>query len=101
ARPPPTPPPLPCTTLFRSRRRPRALLAGAHGGRVSRPLSRGHPAQQDGARGRGAGAVTDVLDIIDIHDGGRLSQLAPEWWELWRSEEHTSELQSRENLVCR
>lgn len=28
--------------------------------------------------------MTDVLDIVDIRDGGRLSQLAPEWWELWR-----------------
>src|SRR5690606_6903365 len=57
---------------------------GAHGGRVSRPLSRSHPAQQDGTRGRGSDAVTDVLDITDVHDGGTLSQLAPEWWELWR-----------------
>src|SRR3712207_7427196 len=23
------------------------------------------------------------------------------WWPLWRSEEHTSELQSRQYLVCR
>src|SRR5690606_40286221 len=30
-----------------------------------------------------------------------LDEVAPEWMETLRSEEHTSELQSRENLVCR
>src|SRR5207302_7023379 len=31
----------------------------------------------------------------------RNSHWPPSGWNTWRSEEHTSELQSRENLVCR
>src|SRR5690606_27694620 len=37
--------------------------------------------------------------ILPNGSGGSLA--APAWAELMRSEEHTSELQSRENLVCR
>src|SRR5690554_7569188 len=43
-----------------------------------------------------------------LHKQGRESTVAtclklvlPQSWSLWRSEEHTSELQSRPHLVCR
>src|SRR2546422_6691839 len=62
----------PYTTLFRS-----ALLAEVR--------DRLH----GGPRGR-AGAVTQ-----------QIKQLKSEWLGQWRSEEHTSELQSRLHLVCR
>src|SRR5438445_8363390 len=71
----------PYTTLFRSgRTRPRAADPGG-----DRELA-------DPPRGRGPGEPQDP-------DPART---APAWWisEL-RSEEHTSELQSRQYLVCR
>src|SRR5690554_6797944 len=37
----------------------------------------------------------------DYHDPFVQAQLAEHGWALWRSEEHTSELQSRPHLVCR
>src|SRR3712207_7925256 len=61
----------PYTTLFRSRAVPRRQDEGRRDGRVE-------VAARRGARGR-------------LRDGGRSG----------RSEEHTSELQSRQYLVCR
>src|SRR5690606_41809108 len=75
---PPRPRPFPYTTLFRSRRGDRA--------RRLRPASRG----QGEARGRAAGSAHRP-------HGHRLRQRS----SVPRSEEHTSELQSREKLVCR
>src|SRR5690606_39776445 len=82
----PSPPtPFPYTTLFRSRRRP--LHGGRRGGRRGGCATAREPAgttplcardQQDRPHQRAAGTHGDP-----------------------RSEEHTSELQSRENLVCR
>src|SRR5690606_40937805 len=84
----------PYTTLFRSReagcrtrRRPVPRRGRARGGQRGRPSGNaGRPvAGSAGGAGRLSGAV------------GRLRAPAP----CGRSEEHTSELQSRENLVCR
>src|SRR3712207_7915752 len=63
----------PYTTLFRSRSRPRYI--------------------DDPGRGR-----PRLRNLEAAPRGGRLSGLAP---DLARSEEHTSELQSRQYLVCR
>src|SRR5688572_31784137 len=77
-RPPPRSTLFPYTTLFRSRNRPRLSAAVDH-----RP---GHRPSADEQRGR--------------QRVGRL-----QWRDLQlrvpRSEEHTSELQSQSNLVCR
>src|SRR5690606_39815483 len=82
----------PYTTLFRSGvgegvrdRHPQQRLA-------ERPVARQRPlvAQHGGAVGRLDGAV-----LLDQAQPGQ-ADAAPR-----RSEEHTSELQSRENLVCR
>src|SRR5687768_18292013 len=88
-RPPPRSPLFPYTTLFRSRRcsarcpdrRARPASPPAAAARAGRP--RGPPPRR--RRGRAAGVRAGVA-------------AAP---RRWRSEEHTSELQSRLHLVCR
>src|SRR3712207_7690491 len=74
----------PYTTLFRSRQRP----AGAVGRRRDRHRQR---------RGYGVelGQVADPRDDRELHHLAALLRGAQ------RSEEHTSELQSRQYLVCR
>src|SRR5690606_39868884 len=90
---PPSPILFPCTTLFRSRElvslvpvlppagTGRAVRGGAIGGAAA-----GDPSGADRLHRRGRG------------DRGRRRTRMGRWV---RSEEHTSELQSRENLVCR
>src|SRR2546427_1021641 len=72
----------PYTTLFRSRARPLAAAAAesppGDGPHHAGPAAAGSAAASAGPRGRAAGARA-----------------------LPRSEEHTSELQSQSNLVCR
>src|SRR5690606_36339284 len=48
-------------------------------------------------------AARDQVDYLAraVEEGGPLAYLEPERLVQARSEEHTSELQSRENLVCR
>src|SRR5690349_23895864 len=75
----------PYTTLFRSVGDPGGVRRGAD-------LARGDAAQL---------AAREVLLDLFLHrvghlDAGRLDELDP-----YRSEEHTSELQSRRDLVCR
>src|SRR5437660_7890914 len=48
-----------------------------------------------------AGEVVAVLDLRSARAGQRLFPLTPEQVRAPRSEEHTSELQSRGHLVCR
>src|SRR5687768_17968473 len=74
----------PYTTLFRSRKAVAASAHGVAGGRRPRPV---HPAA--------GGVVPD--------GGGRAGQPPPGSRQRppHRSEEHTSELQSRLHLVCR
>src|SRR5690606_42077153 len=85
--PPPTSTPFPYTTLFRS---PAFSDVSGHG------------VGQAPGGGASPEAFIDAVDAIqrlashlDREAGGPLST------SLLRSEEHTSELQSRENLVCR
>src|SRR2546430_11404505 len=66
----------PYTTLFRS------VRAGGAAGARARPRVRRRP---QGARRAGAGAAQVGVDLL----------------ERLRSEEHTSELQSQSNIVCR
>src|SRR3989475_4217413 len=82
----------PYTTLFRSQQRGRFVAyVGHHGGRARNPLT---GADEDNG-----------TSIVDVTDPARPRYLAhipgmpggPEQ----RSEEHTSELQSQSNLVCR
>src|SRR3712207_8870784 len=87
----------PYTTLFRSRARsvssaPRAPAAGAAGGAghtVGRAARLVGPAHDGARRARAGGAPP--------RDAGQPAVPA----ERVRSEEHTSELQSRQYLVCR
>src|SRR5690606_41462961 len=88
----------PYTTLFRSGvlvldvigdllRRPGALVAGAVLTAVGG--TRGHDV--------GVGQLLDPLEDLERLDHRVVGEIE----EAVRSEEHTSELQSRENLVCR
>src|SRR5206468_4805763 len=99
-RPPPRSPLFPYTTLFRSAAQlpaiapaPAPEVAGAVGGAGVRATgrqpqglrsARGHRGQRDhaGRAAPGRGAVAQLAVVV-------------------RSEEHTSELQSRSDLVCR
>src|SRR5438874_6227223 len=40
-------------------------------------------------------------DVYAVGFQGRVAMLALDTGQIWRSEEHTSELQSRRDLVCR
>src|SRR5690606_41475273 len=88
-RPPPRSTLFPYTTLFRSnfKKRHRVdqkdLASGAHVLHLHIPLPRG-----DGAAGENRSRAK--VELVDPLEGVAT-----------RSEEHTSELQSRENLVCR
>src|SRR5439155_26206451 len=85
-RPPPRSALFPYTTLFRSRGR------GARGRRDLRPRSPGA-----GRCGRAPRAGCDRV-LRPARGGGRGAQCSV---PVRRSEEHTSELQSRGHLVCR
>src|SRR5690606_41352688 len=93
ARPPPMPAPFPYTTLFRSvllelmdhLELPAATLVGLSlGAAVSLGVARRAPDRVERMVLASAGGIQDRVTAHEL-----------------RSEEHTSELQSRENLVCR
>src|SRR5690606_41335282 len=86
-RPPPSSPLFPCTTLFRS---PAQALVSAHFRNL--PCAVAGPAR--------AGLHPDLPDLR-ADRRWRLAGARHKSIEDSRSEEHTSELQSRENLVCR
>src|SRR5690606_41317328 len=92
SRPPPRPTLFPYTTLFRSFHE--ALME-------NQPVQGQGPSDRDVADvARGAGVPEDV--IARLADTADSSERAfARWVFAARSEEHTSELQSRENLVCR
>src|SRR5690606_41303463 len=80
---PPTPPLFPYTTLFRSQEHPRLAAILQQTGPVRFSSDSPLPDPYDGL-------VENQHGHLDIHDCLGC-----------RSEEHTSELQSREKLVCR
>src|SRR5690606_41994392 len=71
--------------------------------RRSSDLGDGRAAREDGraARALPRQEVRVVLDVEDEHAPGRAVRVRRDAAREQRSEEHTSELQSRENLVCR
>src|SRR5690606_42144893 len=86
SRHPPRPPPFPYTTLFRSRCRPPAPLGPDPAACRRNPRRAPHTCVSPTQKSAGSlrQVTQDVKDAFPV-----------------RSEEHTSELQSRENLVCR
>src|SRR5690606_41265546 len=98
---PPRPPHLPYTTRFRSRRDMKTLALAyltAGGDEAGQALAR--------EQYRGAGNMTDsmaALGVLVNHgDAQEAADALNDFYRRWehRSEEHTSELQSREKLVC-
>src|SRR3712207_7529861 len=80
----------PYTTLFRSLHRRRDE---DHRGRAVR-VPRQDPDQEEPRGGRGARRAPRYHPLRRVRRAGRRG-------DAWRSEEHTSELQSRQYLVCR
>src|SRR5206468_10489915 len=96
--PPPSSPLFPYTTLFRS------LLVSYVGALVLVQLRDIHAVQQVASRSRTVQAAQDVhhgglAGTRRTHDGYELPRM--HFQIHVRSEEHTSELQSRSDLVCR
>src|SRR3712207_7009291 len=74
----------PYTTLFRSGQRPGVLHLGE---------------QRDGLVDAARAVVGELQRTLRVHV--RFLSSGPAGWRATRSEEHTSELQSRQYLVCR
>src|SRR5690606_41802842 len=92
--PPPRPTLFPYTTLFRSRSVQVVREEPADVGRAAEAVDRVHRPLAD----RGPEPVA----VVGRQPGGHESTVgAAHHPDSGRSEEHTSELQSRENLVCR
>src|SRR5690606_42025520 len=86
---PPRPTLFPYTTLFRSRHRRRSSMPAAPCTPAGLSGDRSSPSPQ---QGRGQAGAAGGGAHVGVGQGHRQGV---------RSEEHTSELQSRENLVCR
>src|SRR5690606_41734743 len=96
-RPPPTAPPSPYTTLFRSVR----LLDAQRMCAIGRPADHRKRVRNDARAGPKA---VEQLRLQPVDERGQeIDGYHRGLREIFvqRSEEHTSELQSRENLVCR
>src|SRR3712207_8651436 len=89
---PPRSPLFPYTTLFRS---------PAFGG-LDPPFNEVHVAEEPGNES-GRGPLVDLSRRAELHEPAPFHHGEPvgESHRLLRSEEHTSELQSRQYLVCR
>src|SRR5436309_8005308 len=87
-RPPPRSTLFPYTTLFRSAV-PARIMPSANGTRVTRMIAADTQLAQATIAATSSGAAAEAA---------RAGRKRASWA---RSEEHTSELQSRENLVCR
>src|SRR5690606_42097596 len=97
----PTAPPFPYTTLFRSARdEARDQRDAAH----LEPPQRLEQRDRDRRRVQGAEVIRPARNgAVVEEDAGKEEARRPHHARIGggRSEEHTSELQSRENLVCR
>src|SRR2546430_5739232 len=89
-RPPPRSTLFPYTTLFRSKRRPSRDVSLGFGGRIAQPMRARRPLASRQHRSSARPSASKRRSWLLI-----LSTTA------YRSEEHTSELQSQSNLVCR
>src|SRR5206468_10888072 len=99
--PPPRPTLFPYTTLFRSL--PAGLEVGVSGVEI-RVVERAQARfvlRLEQVRGREAGSAQFVFRQVATALPQVHGQVAQNVHELKRSEEHTSELQSRSDLVCR
>src|SRR5690606_39730103 len=88
----------PCTTLFRS--------GGSMGGMQALSLAANWPYIPERVLAIAATATMPAQNIAFQEVGRQAVMADPDWqggnyYGTGRSEEHTSELQSRENLVCR
>src|SRR5205823_13162429 len=100
-RPPPRPPPLPYTTLFRSTLKLGAVNATSAFSTTT--LNRGSAVAIDSAGATTPGA-SEAGNVVTISTGSTPHNFAVGQQVLLaglRSEEHTSELQSLAYLVCR
>src|SRR5207249_10016632 len=98
ARPPPRPPPFPYTTLFRSQIHAQRSVTrdelGDHNGAAQDRLAASGLARRVAPEVR-----SRLIAFIEIAEGVADRVASPK--AAIRSEEHTSELQSRFDLVCR
>src|SRR5690606_41266277 len=90
-RPPPRSTLFPYTTLFRSGQRVRADRD--HHQHIEQRINNGAAAGEGIGGGAGGAGDHQAITAVAVHEAAVHACL--------RSEEHTSELQSRENLVCR
>src|SRR5204862_6986340 len=99
--PPPSPTPFPYTTLFRSASRTRGRIGSAHPSLEVAVGERRAPGRAGPGECR-VGAVSVAPRHIRRRAAPPPRLPGPDWLgHLLRSEEHTSELQSRRDLVCR
>src|SRR5690606_39445874 len=96
-----TSPLFPYTTLFRSPKRRGYIAFEPVNEAVSRAAIAAIETRAEAYRGMGTIAIQRVFALV-LKDGRRIMLGAdrPMIAPFFRSEEHTSELQSRENLVC-
>src|SRR5690606_41917350 len=97
---PPPPTPFPYTTLFRSQEQKVVKVIACEA------IFRAHPALLRFVAGEKAARGGDVVAILPIgqirnHMNIEIVDALAHVLPALRSEEHTSELQSREHLVCR
>src|SRR5690606_42143263 len=91
----------PYTTIFRSNNVTQIVLAKGRDSRLSEWLGRSLAAELlRQARGVAIHVITDGVDLEEKTLREPRLRLTGGWRGYARSEEHTSELQSRETLVC-
>src|SRR5690606_39498728 len=83
----------PYTTLFRSVTVVAAFLKDGLGGNPAAVVAQSAPLSDR--------QMQSIATTMNLSETAFISEVAPSRYRCWRSEEHTSELQSRENLVCR
>src|SRR5690606_40019372 len=100
ARPPPPSPPVPYTTLFRSKETRQLTPVGCEAAGYFEAFSQKAILLRWPLR---RAAWQSPLPTIPVPSGWHRYAAPARGWDpcAGRSEEHTSELQSRENLVCR